>query len=97
MQVFHTISSSYEQLLPKSGTDVRTFHLEDADLLATTEGVLGLHDVLSLVLELDATDLELVLVATVLLHVLHALCQLRVVKVPAMEEVSQKQAITTPT
>ena len=53
--------------------------------LATAVGVLGLHHVLALVLHLDATDAQFVVVARVLGHVLDAWVQRGAVKVPATE------------
>ena len=57
--------------------------------LATAVRVLSLHNVLALVLHLDATDAQFVVVARVLGHVLDARVQRHAIIVPATSQHSQ--------
>jgi len=61
----------------------RTFDAEYGRLFLAAERVDGAHDVLALVVHLDAAHFELVVSARVLRHVLQARVQRHVLEVPA--------------
>ena len=63
-----------EQTKPQKQNVQLTIDFENAEFLTSTKGVLCLDNILSLVLHLCSTDLQLVLLTAVFLHVFHALC-----------------------